>query len=209
MTEDQTPLPEFELDDETEFVEELPSAYRPGVDMCLVWSATAMDHWGWLWRALYGNKVGVKVLVAGKEAWHASKYSTINGSRAVPRRELSIAVNPEAHYDDDEHETLMTVPWPSRSVWRQKIAIVVGCVAICCVIWVGIFPLPGPDLMLLLGIVQGLFVALWLCGFYSWRIHGPVSYAKFCLQMRAPWVQTPGQLYAAVKRRNDREAWIE
>jgi len=214
MTPDRPDLDELEPveielteDDEVEFDDGLVSHFRPGEDVAVLWTDKAMDRMAWLWSILDKSKVGVRVLVAGEEDWHVSKYSTVNGNRAVPRKLLSLSIDPESYYRKRDEPCLVTKAAPIRSSWRERLATLVVCLAVSLVLWVGVLPIVDKDLALVLGLEHGLLLGLWLCSFYGWRIRGPVSYAKFVLQMRAPWVLTPGQLYKAIERRNENMGW--
>ena len=201
--EDQIPAPELDEDAEQEESHELEPHYEAGVDVAVVWSDKAMDHWAWLWRLIDGSKVGVRVLVAGEQDWHASKFSTVNGNRAVPRRAMPLSTNPVDHFRPSDDPCLLTKALPVKSAWRQKAAtvlIVVVANVLLASMWL---PIESYETKALIGAEHGLLLSLWLCSFYGWRIRGPVSYAKFVLQIRAPWVVTPGGLYREIERRNE------
>ena len=199
---------EISEDDEVEHDDGLVSHYTPGEDIAIVFSDEAMSHWAWLWGLFDKSKLGVRVLVAGEEDWHASKFSTVNGSRAVPMKKLSLSIDPETHYrKKDKHECIMTKADEVRSTWKEQLALMIVCVALSAVVWVGVLPIRDKDFALYLGLEHGLLLGLWLCSFYGWRIRGPISYVKFVTQMRAPFALTPGRLNEAIKRRNENMGW--
>lgn len=191
--------------DEHEYAESLEQHYREGVDVAVVWTPDAMDHWAPVWRLIDGTKVGVKVLVAGRKFWHGSKFSTVNGSRATPRPEFDISINPTDYYAMKETEwpCLMTEAPPIKSAWKKKLATTFSTTVASVLLAALFLPIESEELKAAIGLEHGLLLSLWLCTFYGWRISGPVSYAKFVLQMRAPWVVTPGGLYREIERRNE------
>jgi len=215
MTDTPEPLPPIDDPDldEDEFEEtyELMPHYVAGEDVAIAWTARGMDHWAWLWRWLDDTRVGVKVLVAGKHDWHVSKFSTVNGSRAVPRKLLPISSSPVDHFDETDEPCLLTKALPIKPVWRRKMwltsGLIVSNVLLFVLIMPGLIEVWGHELVALAGAYHGLLLSLWLCTFFGWRIRGPVSYAKFVLQMRAPWVWAPGQLYREIERRNKENGW--
>ncbi|MGI9487025.1 MAG: hypothetical protein ACR2RF_14345 [Geminicoccaceae bacterium] len=206
-TLDELPPDIDDEEDEHEETFELTPHYVAGEDVAIAWTGKGMDHWAWLWRWLDDTRVGVKVLVAGKNDWHASKFSTVNGSRAVPRKLLPISTNPVDHFDETDDPCLLTKAAPIQPVWRRKLALVFGVIVANVLLFALLIPGDDYEFKASVGAYHGLLLSLWLCTFFGWRIRGPVSYAKFVLQMRAPWVWTPGQLYREIERRNERMGW--
>lgn len=194
-------------EDEVEETYELTPHYVAGEDVAIAWTAKGMDHWAWLWRWLDDTRVGVKVLVAGKHDWHASKFATVNGSRAVPRKLLPISSNPVDHFEETDDPCLLTKAMPIKSAWRRKLALTAGLIVANVLLFALLIPGDDYEFKATIGAYHGLLLSLWLCSFFGWRIRGPVSYAKFVLQMRAPWVWTPGQLYREIERRNEENGW--
>ena len=202
--------------DEHEYAESLEQHYREGVDVAVVWTPDAMDHWAWLWGLIDGTKIGVKVLVAGRKFWHGSKFSTVNGSRATPRPEFDISINPLDWYagpvdPNDPTGRRRLEAWPCqlaeappiKSAFKKRV-VTAFCAIVSSVLLATLFlPIESHEIRAAIGFEHGVLLALWLCTFYGWRISGPVSYAKFVLQMRAPWVLTPGGLYKELKRRDE------
>ena len=211
--EDLPPEISGELD-EHDHQESLEQHYQEGVDVAVVWTPDAMDHWAWLWGLIDGTKIGVKVLVAGRKFWHGSKFSTVNGSRATPRPEFDISINPQDWYAaplDPKDPTgrrkleawpcLLTEAPPIKSSFKNRV-VTSFCAIVSSVLLAVLFlPIESHEIRAAIGLEHGVLLSLWLCTFYGWRISGPVSYAKFVLQMRAPWVVTPGGLYKELERR--------
>ena len=200
MTEDLATIDRSELYDEYEHDEGLESAYHPGVTAAVVFEGENIDKWKPRWWNGWG--VSSRILIAGKHDWHASQYSALDQRRTAPKRELSIAINPETHFGSRRDCCVMTETQPAESVARQKLIVMAGAVMLCVLTWPIFLPIDGMGWAILLGIEHGLLLGLYLCTFYGWRIHDDVSWIKYAIQLRKPWVLTNGALFREIEKRN-------